>query len=97
VAQETPTVSYAPLRGADFVQRVLSPISVDTLFLLNSSGWSSDRLFRLLVDEMNDAGNAQGVDGPTPARAPAYAEFKRLSFLLCQLGFDGLDPLAQAD
>jgi hypothetical protein len=90
VAQETPTVSYTPLKGADFVQRLLTPIHLDTLFLLNTSGWSSDRLFRLLVDEMNDVGNAQGANGPTPAQAPAYEEFKRLSFLLRQLGLKGL-------
>ena len=40
VAQETPSVSYTPLKGADFVQRVLTPIRLDTLFLLNTSGWS---------------------------------------------------------
>jgi hypothetical protein len=62
VAQETPTVSYTPLKGADFVQRILTPISLDTLVLLDSAGWSSDRLFRLLVDEMNDVGNAQGAN-----------------------------------
>jgi len=90
VAQETPTVSYTPLKGADFVQRILDPISLDTLFLLNTAGWSSDRLFRLLVDEMNDVGNAQGANGPTPARAPPYEEFKRLSYLLRQLGLEGL-------
>ena len=90
VAQETPTVSYTPLKGAEFVQRVLSPISLDTLFLLGTAGWSSDRLFRLLVDEMNDVGNARGANGPTPAQAPAYEEFKRLSFLLRQLSMDDL-------
>jgi hypothetical protein len=90
VAQETPTVSYTPLKGADFVQRVLTPISLDTLFLLDTAGWSSDRLLRLLVDKMNDVGNAQGANGPTPALAPAYEEFKRLSFLLRQLRLDGL-------
>jgi hypothetical protein len=90
VAQETPTISYTPLKGADFVQRILEPISVDTLFLLNTAGWSSDRLFRLLVDEMNDIGNAQGANGPTPAQAPSYEEFQRLSLLLRQLGLDGL-------
>ena len=90
VAQETPTVSYTPLKGADFVQRILTPISLDTLFLLNSAGWSSDRLFRLLVDKMNDVGNARGADGPTPAKVPAYEEFKRLSLLLRQLSLDGL-------
>jgi len=82
VAQETPTVSYTPLKGADFVQRILTPISLDTLVLLDSAGWSSDRLFRLLVDEMNDVGNAQGANGPTPAQAPPYEEFKHLASLL---------------
>jgi hypothetical protein len=64
VLQETPTVSYTPLKGADFVQRVLTPISLDTLFLLDTSGWSSDRLFRLMVDEMNGVENvsAQPID-----------------------------------
>ena len=90
VAQETPTVSYTPLKGAEFVKRILDPIELDTLFLLDSSGWSSERLFRLLVDEMNMVGNAQGSNGPTPARAPAYAEFKVLASLLRQLEQDGL-------
>jgi hypothetical protein len=90
VAQETPTVSYTPLKGADFVQRVLTPISADTLFLLNNAGWSSDRLFRLLVDRMNDVGNAQGSDGPTPAQAPPYEDFKRVAHLLRQLGLRGM-------
>ena len=90
VAQETPTVSYTPLKGADFVKRILDPIDLDTLFLLDSSGWSSERLFRLLVDEMNTVGNAQGSNGPTPARAPAYEEFKVLASLLRQLEQDGL-------
>jgi hypothetical protein len=90
VAQETPTISYTPLKGADFVQRILTPISLDTLTLLDSAGWSSERLFRLLVDEMNDVGNAQGSNGPTPARAPSYEEFKHLASLLRQMGLAGL-------
>ncbi|MCB1728997.1 MAG: hypothetical protein KDI21_00825 [Halieaceae bacterium] len=90
IAQETPTVSYTPLKGADFVKRILDPIDLDTLFLLNSSGWSSERLFRLLVDEMNTVGNAQGSNGPTPAQAPAYEEFKHLAYLLRHLAQDGM-------
>ncbi len=90
VAQETPTVSYTPLKGAEFVQRILEPIDLDTLFLLDNSGWSSERLFRLLVDEMNMVGNAQGSNGPTPARAPAFEEFKHLASLLRQLEQAGM-------
>jgi len=90
VLQETPTVSYTPLKGADFVQRVLAPISLDTLFLLDASGWSSDRLFRLMVDEMNGVENANGANGPTPAQAPVYQEFKRVALLLRQLELENL-------
>lgn len=90
VAQETPTVSYTPLKGADFVKRILDPIDLDTLFLLNSSGWSPERLFRLLVDEMNMVGNAKGSNGPTPARAPAYKEFKLQAALLSGLEQEGM-------
>jgi len=90
IAQETPTVSYTPLKGAEFVRRILDPIDLDTLFLLESSGWSSERLFRLLVDEMNKVGNARGSTGPTPARAPVYEEFKNLASVIGQLQQEGL-------
>jgi hypothetical protein len=90
VLQETPTVSYTPLKGADFVQRVLTPISLDTLFLLDTSGWSSDRLFRLMVDEMNGVENANGANGPTPEQEPVYQEFKRVALLLRQLELENL-------
>jgi hypothetical protein len=85
IVGETPTVSYTPLRGSDFVERVLTPISPEILFLLDTSGWSSERLIRVLVDEINEVENATGANGPTPGRAPAYQQFKRLAFLLRQL------------
>ncbi len=90
VVEETPTVSYTPLQGADFVQRVLTPITLDTLFLLDTSGWSSERLFRLLIDEMNAVKNARGANGPTPRFAPDYQDFKRVAFLLRQLELENL-------
>lgn len=88
--EETPTVSYTLLRGADFVQRVLTPISLEILILLDTSGWNSERVLRLLVDEMNDVENAKGANGPTPGQAPAYRDFRRMALLLRQLEWDGL-------
>ena len=90
VLQETPTVSYTPLKGADFVQRVLNPISLNTLFLLDTSGWNSERLIRLMVDEMNGVENASGASGPTPEREPVYQDFKRAALLLRQLELENL-------
>ena len=72
---ETPTISYAPLQGEDFARRLLSPLSLDALVLLNHSGWSTERLFRLAVQRANGLRNAVTASGPTPAQAPEFAEF----------------------
>lgn len=82
VVEEIPTVTYTPLQGGDFVKRMLSPIKIETLFLLNSSGWSGERVFRALVGQMNQVKNAPGANGPTPDKQPEFRDFLRLAKLL---------------
>ncbi len=72
---EKPTVSLTPLQGDDFVKRLLSPISLDTIVLLCRSGWSIERVFRLTVHRMNGLDNASRASGPTPDQAPDYEDF----------------------
>ena len=45
--EEKPTVTYAPLRGQEFVRQVLSRVSLDTVLLLDASGWSTERVLRV--------------------------------------------------
>lgn len=90
IFEENPTVSYTPLQGADYVQRVLSPVPLEALFLLDNSGWSSERALRVLVEEMNGVANARGANGPTPALAPDYEPFRRVTQLLRVLELRGL-------
>ncbi len=73
--EENPTVIYAPLTGQAFVTRMLTPIQIETLYLLMRSGWSIERVLRCCVRQMNDLLNAPGADGPTPAYTPVYGEF----------------------
>ena len=68
VIEESPTVTYTPLQGADFVERVLTPIKIETP-LLDTSGWSSEQGFRILLDQMNDLKNAPRSTGPSGRRA----------------------------
>ena len=42
---EKPTVTYSPLQGDRFIQRVLSPLPLDTITLLFNSGWNIERIF----------------------------------------------------
>jgi len=75
--EERPTVTYAPLQGEKFIQRLLSRIPLQTVFLLCHSGWSIERVFRLCLQRLNELKNATGASGPTPSRQPVYREFAR--------------------
>jgi len=88
--EETPTVTYAPLQGSDFVERVLSPIALETLLLLDQSGWSIERLFRATLQSANALPNAPAAAGPTPEQVPEYADFARMARLLRELELRGL-------
>jgi hypothetical protein len=74
---ESPTITYTPLGGADFVRSVLTPIRLESLILLAHSGWSVDRLLRVMVSRMNGLSNAFQASGPTPPTAPPFEEFQR--------------------
>lgn len=76
--QERPTVSYSPLQGEKFIQRVLSPLSLETIALLYNSGWRVDRLFSVCLDRLDGIKNATTATGPTPNQAPQYEDFNEL-------------------
>lgn len=88
--QERPTITYAPLQGEDFVNRLLSPASLETVLLLVRSGWRIDRVLKLTVQGLNGLDNASGASGPTPSRAPEYEEFARLTDAMLALQRKGL-------
>ncbi len=72
---EQPTVTFTPLQGEDFAERLMRPVELETLALLQRSGWSIERVLRLTVQRMNDLDNASGASGPTPAKTPSYRRF----------------------
>ncbi len=80
-----PTFTYSPLEGERFAQRLLSPVSLDTIMLLYQSGWSLKRVFRLCVQRLNDVENAVRASGPTPEKAPEYRDFARAIDLMREL------------
>ncbi|MGZ8184615.1 MAG: hypothetical protein ACXWT1_21955 [Methylobacter sp.] len=74
-----PTIAYTPLQGESFVKSVLRPVSIDDMFALIGSGWSSRRVLGLCVERMNELQNAPTASGPTPKSAPNRIDpFNRL-------------------
>lgn len=71
----TPTTTFAPVRGDDFVKRLVAPISLQTVAMVASSGWSIARVLQLTVDRLNRITNAPTATGPTPDLPPEVSRF----------------------
>ena len=82
---QSPTISYTPLQGEDFLRSVLSPISLEAILLMTQSGWSIRRIFGICMERINNLANAPRASGPTPEDEPKYRKFKRMLELLRQL------------
>lgn len=78
---ERPTTTYQPLKGEGLVKQMMSPVSLQTLYLLNSSGWRIDRILRCCVQRMNNLNNAVSASRPTPSVAPDYEDFLEMTKL----------------
>jgi hypothetical protein len=80
---DTPTISYAPLTGQDFSDRVMAPIPPTTIIYLSESGWSIDRILETCVQGINDVRNVplHETEGPDSIDV---GRFRRLAKLLKQ-------------
>ncbi len=65
-----PTIAYTPLQGEGFVKSVLRPLSIEDMFSLIGSGWSSRRVLSLCVERINELENSPNASGPTPKLSP---------------------------
>lgn len=90
---ESPTITYAPLAGEDYVKRLLKPIDVEEIIALTHSGWSIERVFNITVQQINDIPNAPTAAGPTPDFVPEYEDFHKLTYNLRTLQMAGLIQL----
>lgn len=86
---DSPTISFQPLQGEDFLKSVMSSISLDALLVMTQSGWNFERVFGLCIERINSIHNAPRASGPTPANEPDYKKFKHLLSLIRELQLGG--------
>lgn len=79
---DRPTVIFSPVQGQTFVRQLMTPINLDTLLLLQRSGWRLDRIMQLCVQSINGVDNATRASGPTPPDVPPYKDFQRVCELI---------------
>lgn len=82
---DSPTISYQPLQGEEFIQKLMAPVPIQGILKLTQSGWSIERVMRMAVEQANNIHNAPTASGPTPAGPPEYAEFKEMAAKLALL------------
>ncbi len=93
---DKPTTVYQPLKGESLVKQMMSPITLQTMYLLNSSGWRIDRILRCCVQRMNNLKNAVSASRPTPSLAPDYQDFLEVTQLFHELEIqDNIDIVAE--
>ena len=83
--KETPTISYAPLRGDQFLKQILSPVPLEAVLILTQSGWSVERVVSVCVERVNGLDNASNASGPTPSREPRFENFQKMVGILREL------------
>jgi hypothetical protein len=96
----TPTITFSPLRGDEFVRRLVTPVTLSAVTMLCSSGWSIERVLHLAVDRLNGVRNAPRAAGPTPEKAPEYETFVKVTKALRKLQLDdhlSMSTVRQAD
>jgi hypothetical protein len=82
---ERPTITYSPLVGQEFTQRLLMPISGPQMFSLAQSGWPADMLLMMSLQRVHDAQGFPFNAPPSTAQLDGFAAFRRVIALLPEL------------
>jgi hypothetical protein len=93
---ERPTLTYSPLEGSEFTRSLASPIHLESVVLLSSTGWDIDRVLRLTVQQMNGLENAPFL-GWVPERAPPFEGFNAVAAGMRELQHRGVLELSYHD
>ena len=85
---DRPTITYTPLQGQAFANRVMTPISSSALIYLTQSGWSIDRVFECCVQTINGNQN-RPIHDVTAGGWVADIKFKTVTAILKKLQDSG--------
>ena len=75
---DKPTITYAPLQGQDFTRLLMTPMSINNIYLLLQSGWSIARVLRVTTQGLGTIPNAIAAARPGSSHVPRYKQFVEL-------------------
>jgi hypothetical protein len=74
---DRPTITYAPLTGADFIKTMMTPFPPGAIMFLVEAGWPVELLLQVSVQAINGLRNQKGGAYPHPAD-PEFIELVQL-------------------
>ncbi len=75
---EAPTITYTPMQGEDFIDKLLTPVDLSVLYMLFRSGWSVHHVSRVVIERFGDVDNAVLASRAISGRIPHYKEFQEI-------------------
>ena len=75
---EAPTITYTPMQGEEFVNKLLTPVSLSVVYMSLRSGWSLHHCARLIFQRFGTVSNAVLASRLVSARMPEYKAFMRI-------------------
>jgi len=84
--EENPTITYAPVQGAQYVRQLLTPIPLDILLLLVRAEPEPGQILTLLVDRINDLQNPEFLPAPSAEPDPRFLRHVELVTQLRKAG-----------
>ena len=94
---DRPTITYAPITGAEFNKSFMTPIPPGAILFLLQSGWPADMIFPITVESINGLRSrvAAGID--QRKGDPAYYRLVALMRKTQQSGAFGMRIMKEAD
>ena len=88
--QEQPTITYSPLTGEEYVRQIMAPVTLDTLLLFLSAGWSIGDVFNIVVQRMGPESNGSFTSPrSTHDVPPSVRGFRRAMEIMSDLQIRG--------
>jgi hypothetical protein len=82
---ESPTVTFTPLQGTEFVTKLMTPIDISVIYMLLRAGWGINHIFRPIIQQFGPIENAILASRVTSSRMPHYKEFLALGAVFGKL------------
>lgn len=79
---ESPTITYTPMQGEDYVTRLMTPVDLKIVRVLLRDGWGIGRVFRTFFQTFGDMENALEASRPGSHRIPQYKKFEAFTRVL---------------